>query len=545
MNYKSGFSALIIILLCFFNLQAQVGIGTNTPDNSAQLDISSTSKGFLPPRVALTASNLAGPVSSPATGLLVFNTATASSGTTAVTPGYYYNSGTAASPNWVRLSVVSSLDDLSDAKYEGANFSNSLLIGGESTGTLSSASANTGVGKYVFGALTSGYSNSAFGYNSQRLTSSGLSNTSFGSWALGNNTTGYQNVALGANSLLRNTTARDNVATGTSSMEYNTAGAYNVASGSFSLYNNTTGNDNVGIGVNALYYNQTGTKNVAIGKSALQGTTSERNIGIGYYAGLNNTTGYYNIAIGSESDMGATNLQNAIVIGYGATVSASNSIVMGNTNITNMKTSGTITAGAVTYPKTDGTNGQMLITNGSGTASWSTPGPPAGTVTMFAGSSAPTGYLICDGQAVSRTNYAALFAVIGTSYGAGDGSTTFNVPNLMGRVPVGAGLGTGLTNRVLASQGGEESHTLTSDEIPSHSHSINDPGHSHTSRIGRDDGNNSNNAGQAPPGDATTNILDGYSTTNNTTGITINSTGGGQAHNLMQPFLVLNYIIKF
>lgn len=545
MNYKSGFSALIIILLCFFNLQAQVGIGTNTPDNSAQLDISSTSKGFLPPRVALTASNLAGPVSSPATGLLVFNTATASSGTTAVTPGYYYNSGTAASPNWVRLSVVSSLDDLSDAKYEGANFSNSLLIGGESTGILSSASANTGVGKYVFGALTSGYSNSAFGYNSQRLTSSGLSNTSFGSWALGNNTTGYQNVALGANSLLRNTTARDNVATGTSSMEYNTAGAYNVASGSFSLYNNTTGSDNVGIGVNALYYNQTGTKNVAIGKSALQGTTSERNIGIGYYAGVNNTTGYYNIAIGSESDMGATNLQNAIVIGYGATVSASNSIVMGNTNITNLKTSGTITAGAVTYPKTDGTNGQMLITNGSGTASWSTPGPPAGTVTMFAGSSAPTGYLICDGQAVSRTTYAALFAVIGTTYGAGDGSTSFNVPNLMGRVPVGAGSGTGLTNRVLASQGGEENHTLTSDEIPSHSHSINDPGHSHTSRIGRDDGNISNNAGQAPPGDATINILDGYSTTNNTTGITVNSTGGGQAHNLMQPFLVLNYIIKF
>lgn len=545
MNYRSGFFIIFTLFFYLLKLNAQVGIGTTTPDNSAQLDISSTSKGLLPPRVALTASNLAGPVSSPATGLLVFNTATASSGTTAVTPGYYYNSGTAASPNWVRLSVASKLDDLSDVKYEGTNFDYSLLIGGESTGTLSSASGNTGIGKYVFGALSSGYSNTAVGYNAQRYTTTGTLNTSLGSWSLGNNTTGYQNVAVGHSSLLRNTTARDNVAIGNSSMEYNTTGAYNVASGSFSLYNNTTGNDNVAIGVNALGYNQIGAKNVAIGKNALTGTTSERNVGIGYYAGGNNTTGYYNIAIGSESDMGSSNLQNAIVIGYGATVSASNSIVMGNANITNMKTSGTITAGAVTYPKTDGTNGQMLITNGAGTASWSTPGPPAGTVTMFAGSSAPTGYLICDGQAVSRTTYAALFAVIGTTYGAGDGSTTFNVPNLMGRVPVGAGLGTGLTNRVLASQGGEESHTLTSDEIPSHSHSINDPGHSHTSRIGRDDGNNSNISGQAPPGDATINILDGYSTTNNTTGITINSTGGGQAHNLMQPFLVLNYIIKF
>lgn len=545
MKNRSGFTLLFIISICLLKLNAQVGIGTASPDNSAQLDISSSSKGFLPPRVALTASNLAGPVSSPATGLLVYNTATASSGTTAVTPGYYYNSGTAASPNWVRLSIISKLDDLSDVKYEGTDFSNSLLIGGESTGTLSSATGNTGVGKYVFGALSTGYSNSSFGYNSQRYTTSGLLNTSFGSWALGNNTTGFQNVALGANSLLRNTTARDNVAIGTSSMEYNTTGAYNIASGTFSLYNNTTGRDNVAIGTSAMNNNQTGNYNVSVGSNALRNTTSDRNVGIGYYAGSANTSGLYNVAIGAYSDFASSSLNNAIAIGYAAIVSASNTIVLGNSNITNVSTSGTITAGAVTYPKTDGTNGQMLTTNGSGTASWTTPGPPAGTVTMFAGSSAPTGYLICNGQEVSRTNYAALFAVIGTTYGVGDGSTTFNVPNLMGRIPVGAGQGSGLTNRVLGSQGGEEAHTLTSNEIPAHSHSINDPGHSHTSRIGRDDGNNSNNAGQAPSGDATSNILDGYVTTSNTTGITINSTGGGQAHNVMQPFLVLNYIIKF
>src|SRR6185437_10587695 len=71
---------------------------------------------------------------------------------------------------------------------------------------------------------------------------------------------------------------------------------------------------------------------------------------------------------------------------------------------------------------------------------------------------------------VSRSQFAALFAVIGTAFGAGDGSTTFNLPDLQGRVPVGAGAGSGLTNRVLAAKGGEENHTLSVAEMPSHGH---------------------------------------------------------------------------
>ena len=84
-----------------------VGIGaTTTPDASAQLDVNSTSKGFLPPRVALTATNAAGPITSPATGLLVYNTATAGTSPNNVSPGYYFNSGTAASPTWSAVQVV-------------------------------------------------------------------------------------------------------------------------------------------------------------------------------------------------------------------------------------------------------------------------------------------------------------------------------------------------------------------------------------------------------------------------------------------------------
>lgn len=95
---------------------------------------------------------------------------------------------------------------------------------------------------------------------------------------------------------------------------------------------------------------------------------------------------------------------------------------------------------------------------------------PAGMVSQFAGAAAPTGWLLCDGTAISRTTYANLFAAIGTNYGTGDGSTTFNLPNLQGRVPVGkAASGTFAS---LNATGGVESTPLTVSHIPQHAHAI-------------------------------------------------------------------------
>lgn len=94
---------------------------------------------------------------------------------------------------------------------------------------------------------------------------------------------------------------------------------------------------------------------------------------------------------------------------------------------------------------------------------------------MFAGSTAPAGFLECDGSAVSRDTYATLFDVIGTTYGTGDGSTTFNLPDLSGKVALGVS-----SNHALATSGGEETHALTSSEIPSHTHSIAEHGHGHS-----------------------------------------------------------------
>ena len=94
---------------------------------------------------------------------------------------------------------------------------------------------------------------------------------------------------------------------------------------------------------------------------------------------------------------------------------------------------------------------------------------PAGIIKINAGSTPPGGYLLCNGQAVSRTTYANLFKVIGTTYGAGDGSTTFNVPNLNGRVVVGKSSSTFTT---LGQTGGEINSTLTTSNLPAHTHTV-------------------------------------------------------------------------
>jgi microcystin-dependent protein len=112
-----------------------------------------------------------------------------------------------------------------------------------------------------------------------------------------------------------------------------------------------------------------------------------------------------------------------------------------------------------------------------GTGVWGSQFLP-GFVQDYAGASAPSGWLLCDGASYNRADYPDLFSVITDNFGAVDGSS-FNVPDLRGRVSVGAGQGTGLTNRVLSDQGGEESHVLSTAELPSHSHGITDSGHTH------------------------------------------------------------------
>lgn len=147
-----------IALILSITTQAQVGIGTATPNSSAQLDVSSTNKGFLPPRVALTATNAAGPITSPATGLLVYNTATAGSSPNNVTPGYYYNSGTTASPFWT------SLDNGSTPTYIYAKKSTTQSIPSGITTTITDWSNFTTLNSSEWNATTGVFTATKPGY---------------------------------------------------------------------------------------------------------------------------------------------------------------------------------------------------------------------------------------------------------------------------------------------------------------------------------------------------------------------------------------------
>ena len=219
--------------------------------------------------------------------------------------------------------------------------------------------------------------NSASGNQALASNTTGFGNTASGSSALIQNTTGYFNTASGEAALYSNTIGSSNTASGAEALYSNTTGSNNTASGYWALESNSTGNNNTASGTNALNSNTTGSFNTATGYVALLlNTTGSNNTASGYRALLSNATGSYNTAIGPEADVSSGALTNATAIGARAKVNASNTIQLGNTDVTKVITSGTLTAGTVTYPKAHGSNGQVLTTTGSGTLTWASTSAP-------------------------------------------------------------------------------------------------------------------------------------------------------------------------
>ena len=158
--------------------------------------------------------------------------------------------------------------------------------------------------------------------------------------------------------------------------------------------------------------------------------------------------------------------------------------------------------------------------------------PFIGEIRIFGGNFAPRNHAFCNGQVMSISQNQSLYAILGTTYG-GDGQTTFGIPNLQSRAPMHFGQGTGLTGRNLGASGGTETVTLTSAQIPSHTHTLNVFTNAATA---------SDPTGALPGRVRTGNIYGTAGTAQSLNGSSIGNVGG-TPHNNLQPYLAVNFII--
>ncbi len=256
---------------------------------------------------------------------------------------------------------------------------------GHHAGYNSNADYEVFIGDSAGYSNTSGIRNTAIGYQSLALTTTGNSNTAIGYTSLYHNIIGGQNTAVGYQADYSGT-GNGCTATGFSAMGQTTTGSYNTVSG-----------------WNALYGNQTGSSNTAMGSYAGYNSAANQNVFIGDSAGYTNTSGNNNTALGYNANVGSGGLSNATAIGSGATVSSSNSMVMGNNSVTQFEFNGALMPyyGAAYNA---GVANQILTSQGAGVApKWTTVGSIGSgwSITGNAGTTPGTNFLgTTDGQAL-------------------------------------------------------------------------------------------------------------------------------------------------
>ncbi len=381
---KKTFLITICCILISTLLVAQsVSINNNTPDASAILDVNSTTKGFLMPRMTTLQRNA---IAGPAEGLKVFDTNTKSF--------WFYNGTT-----WAQLAVIKKASNLASDTWDvtgneltdpainflgtideqplrirvnnlwageihptsgnvflglGAGEANTgaqanTAIGNTALASNTTGIENTAIGKDALYSNTTGYQNTANGYQALYFNTSGYGNTANGNAALTYNTTGYKNTANGYQALYNNSTGIENTANGYQALYSNTSGSGNTANGNAALIYNITGNRNTANGYGTLFSNTYGSGNTANGYQALVlNTTGIENTTNGHQSLYNNTTGYYNTANGSmalySNTLGNNNTANGLKALYSNTTgiynAANGSVALyynttGNYNIAN------------------------------------------------------------------------------------------------------------------------------------------------------------------------------------------------------------------
>ena len=207
-------------------------------------------------------------------------------------------------------------------------------LAGQPPCTTSDAGNNTACGSDAL-QINAGTNNSAFGAGGLSHNTMGINNTASGAGALAFSTTGSNNAAAGFEALVNNTTGSGNTAGGSDALFSNTRGNNNTASGGGALGANTTGSENTASGAFALKNNTTGAQNTADGFDALiQNVTGKANTALGFAAGTGNLTGHHNTFLGVNAEAKTGGLTNATALGNGATLTVSNSIVLGDSKIT-------------------------------------------------------------------------------------------------------------------------------------------------------------------------------------------------------------------
>ncbi len=345
MKYLLLITAISITLNVF--AQVSINVDNSNPDPSAMLDVKSTSKGLLIPRMTQVQRNA---IVNPATGLMIYQTDN--------TPGFYYNSGSTGNPTW-DMAGSSAAAGWSLLGNEGTTPSNFLgttdnkpirfRLFNDWAGELNWQTGNVSLGLQAGQSNTTGFSNIALGPGSL-FTNSDIANTvAIGDSALFSNSTGDGNTAVGSKSLFANTSGSGNTAFGNQALFSNTIGGSNTAVGQSALAlcisgseNTAIGNEsqyqnfgssNTSIGYRSLYYNTSGNENTAIGTVAMNdNTTGTKNTSVGAYSLALNTTGYENTAIGYRSLFNNIGYQNTALGGY-ALYNSSGANANGNTAV--------------------------------------------------------------------------------------------------------------------------------------------------------------------------------------------------------------------
>lgn len=375
--------AIVVIALLFSGMLAAQGVGINnpTPDASALLDLTSTGKGLLLPRMTTAQRNA---IAAPATSLLIFNTSNARyeyfdglAWVPLVAGGWSLtgNAGTDPATNSIGTTDAQSLRFRVNNEFAGhiANTSTGQVSLGLNAGAVNSATRNTFIGSNAGLVNTTGASNTFLGQGAGAANTTTSNNTYVGTGAGQTNATGQQNVYIGRLAGGNGTSGSDNILIGNGAGISNTANN-NVMIGSFSGNANSTGGGNTFLGT----------------QSGQSTTTGGQNTFIGTGAGGTNITGSQNTLIGNGASLNANNLTNATAIGRASRVDVSDGFVLGSvTGINGATTTSRVGIGTTNPAErlhlvgsirmVDGNQaaGRVMVSDANGTASWAAPGTTA------------------------------------------------------------------------------------------------------------------------------------------------------------------------